>query len=470
MPPDVSHALMLPVINVGRVLALYFLDVKMREISRLTMPTLNLAELLSLSLKGDSVRPKSSLFKKWKTNLGVLACVGFVSGCALSNSSIAEADNLPSRSLGIDDFNYVGAFALPDETFGDSSANWAEGVIEVNGDSLFFVGHSHQNAIAEFKIPPLVNSQSIADLRKAGPPEQVFIKLLDKVSGGNPEALDRIVGLELVNGRLIANAIEYYDAAADNTLTTFAVEDASAMADSAISGFFAINGNARAAGWLSSVPVEWQQALGCTHITGHSSGTPILSRHSVGPSAFCVNLGDVNSQAPRKRIETRELLGFKLSQPLDDDLYNERGGNNLWTHLSHARFGFIVPGTSTYATFGSSGGHRLGIGYKTDRGADGKCHGSCASDPADVYNYYWLWDMQDLLRVKNGRLPGSAVRPYASGIFNVPFQTDKFLNPIVGGSYDSQTGILYLSVRNANNTLGEYANPPIIVGYRINAQ
>ena len=161
----------------------------------------------------------------------VVACFGLAVGCANStavsvdagsSSTSANVDavdhltavsvdtgNLPTRLLGISDFQYAGAFALPDDTYGDSSANFAAGVIEVNGDSLFFVGHDHDDAIAEFVVPPLVNSRSIADLRYAKSPRQAFTKVIEKVSGGNREALDQIVGLELVNGRLIGNAVEY---------------------------------------------------------------------------------------------------------------------------------------------------------------------------------------------------------------------------------------------------------------------
>ena len=397
--------------------------------------------------------------------LGSLS-VALLGVSVLPHSASALAESFPTKLVTISDFAYAGAFALPHQEIGESSANWAEGIIEVDGNSLFFVGHSQKNAVAEFSIPPLVNSQSISDLRYSEP-RQAFTQLFTKVPGGNPEKLDRIVGLEVANGKLIANAIEYYNAAADNKLTTFAVEDASAMGNSQVSGFYSMKGKVRAAGWLSSVPPEWQQPLGCTHVSGNSSGTPIIARHSVGPSAFCVNLGELDNDSKKRKIKTQELLGFSLSRPLQNDLYNEQGNNNLWTHISRARYGFIIPGTSTYATFGSSGGHQSGAGYKLERSNDQQCPGPCSSDPADNYNYYWLWNVQDLLKVKNGKLAADEVKPYEAGIFNVPFQTAEYLNRIGGGSYDAKTGILYLSVLEANNTLGQYANPPVIVGYRI---
>lgn len=409
-----------------------------------------------------------TIVRRHYMSIGVAAWFGLVSGCAFSTSTNVNMANVPSRLVSINDFVYAGAFALPDETYGESSANWAEGVIEVNGSSLFFVGHDHDDAVAEFVVPPLTNSKSIADLRYAEPPRQAFTKLIERVAGGNQEALDQIVGLEVVDGRLVGNAIEYYDAPADNFTSTFVVGNASALANSPIAGFYSLKGRARASGWLSSVPLEWQTALGCSHITGHSSGGPIISRHSVGPSAFCINLGPLAQGVDnKKRVKTTEMLGFTLDHPLEKDLSNRYGDNAIWTDLSQARFGFIVPGTSTYATFGFSGGHQSGVGYKLPREDGSRCDGYCPKAPSDQQNYYWFWDMKDLIRAKNGRLPSSAITPYESGVFNVPFQNGDGLNQIGGASYDERTGRLYLSVLRANNTLGPYSNPPVIVAYQV---
>ncbi|OED38101.1 hypothetical protein AB833_20635 [Chromatiales bacterium (ex Bugula neritina AB1)] len=397
-----------------------------------------------------------------------LVLIAFLfSGCTHSTTNSKETlSELPSRLATISDFLFEGAFALPDSEYGQSSANWAEGVIEVNGSSMFFVGHDHDNAIAEFSIPALRNTTRLTELNYAETPRQAFTRPLDRAIGGNPEQLDQIVGLELYKGRLVGNAIEYYDAPGDNRQSTFVIDDAAAISASPVSGFYSLRGKTRASGWLSSVPPEWRQALGCTHITGHSSGGPIISRHSVGPSAFCINLDQLTTESRKRTVKTSELLGFSLSRPLATDLFNEFRENHLWTHLSEARYGFIIPGTSTYATFGTSGGHKSGVGYKIEHSGE-PCAGYCPADPADNYNYYWFWDARDLLKVKAGRMPASSVRPYASGKFDIPFQSAGKLNAIGGASYDEQSGLLYISVLKANNSLGQYSNPPVIVAYRI---
>jgi len=111
------------------------------------MPNKKLTEALS-TLVGR-VQPKHDKHGGTsRCNLSVVAFVflSYSSGCASTSSALVEAENLPSKLLSINDFNYAGAFVLPDEKFGESDANWAEGVIEAEGDSLFIVGHSHQNA------------------------------------------------------------------------------------------------------------------------------------------------------------------------------------------------------------------------------------------------------------------------------------------------------------------------------------
>lgn len=402
--------------------------------------------------------------------IAMLCLSGIVGSCGgnLPGGIAIDRDyKAPARLISISDLEYAGAFALPDEVYAESSANWAEGVMEVNGSSLFFVGHDQDDAIAEFEIPSLTKTKAIDHLVYADPPKQPFVKVIEKVRNGNTDKLDQIVGLELYQGKLIGNALEYYDAPADNDLTTFVIQDADQISSAEVTGYYSMRGRARAAGWLSQVPLEWQSGLGCTHIAGHSSGGPIIARHSVGPSAFCINLESTLLIDAKRSLKSAELLGFGLDYPLNSDLFNESLQNKLWTHLSQARFGFIVPGTSTYATFGTSGGHQSGVGYKLERPGSNPCDGYCSVDPEDNSNYYWLWDMRDLLKVRQGSLAANWVKPYESGVFEVPFQTDSVLNRIGGASYDEQSGLLYISVLKANNTLGPRSNPPVIVAYKI---
>ncbi len=380
----------------------------------------------------------------------------------------AETAEEPLPLLTIDDFDYVGAFALPADDYGESDLNYSEGPLEFHDGSIFIVGHSHQNAIAQFTVPPLVDSTRIADLNVAVAPTQDFATVLDRPTGGNDQGTNRIAGLEYHDGQLIVNAYEYYDAPADNTDTTLVVRDAGDLGGSAVDGYFSLEGRARAAGWMTGIPGEWQEALGGTHLVGHSSGIPIISRTSVGPSAYAIDADDVlSADLNSPNLATETLLEFSLENRLADDLSNESGANDLWTHLSATEFGFIVPGTRTYVTLGNSGGHDSGVGYKITQDDGNTCGGYCAFEADDNANYYWLWDLDDLVSVRNATMAPHAVRPYASGPWTVPFDTnDRGFNTIGGGTFDEDSGTLYLSIQRANDEVGTYANPPIVVAYQ----
>jgi hypothetical protein len=376
-------------------------------------------------------------------------------------------DKLPLLSA--TDLEYQGALRLPAADFGASSLNFSEGPLVYNpkNDSIFIVGHDHQQAVAEFKLPALKNSTNLADLNMAASPTQSFATVLNRASA-NPQAIDQISGLALFDGpagqELLVHAYEYYDAPADNTHTTLVLRDASDLAGSKVDGFYAFAGAAHAAGWVSPIPAPWQPLLGGTTLSGASSGVPIIGRLSVGPSAFVFDPADViGSSAAPGNVATTAVLDFSLAKPLHDDLSNDTGKNDIWTHLSRATFGFIAPGTRSYVTLGSSGGHKTGVCYKcTPTGASQACGGYCANDSSDYANYYWLWDVNDLVKAKKGELAPSAVRPHAHGEFPTPFSGE-----IGGGSFDPASGLLYLTLQGADTDQGQYANPPVIVAYQI---
>ena len=275
-----------------------------------------------------------------------------------------------------DAFIYEGAFRLPADEFGVSSLNYSEGPIALNPEngSLFIVGHSHHQAIAEFKIPALVQSDRLEDLNRADAPLQPFYGLLDRTA--NNQSLDRIGGMLLLDtsgGKsLMVNAYEYYDAPGDNTHTSLIVEEAAQLGVSAVEGFYTFEGGAgHTSGWMSPIPAIWQPVLGGTHLTGQSSGIPIISRTSVGPSAFSFTPSTLTNAS--QMIETTRLLDFSLNQPLHADLENTSASNKLWTHLSRAVYGVIIPEGRTYLTVGYSGGHESGVCYKCTQNAKNIC-------------------------------------------------------------------------------------------------
>ncbi len=374
--------------------------------------------------------------------------------------------------LHLSDIDYQGAFRLPASSYGSSSLNYSEGPLEYNSinNSIFIAGHAHHQNIAEFGVPKITKSTELEQLQMASAPLQEFSPILDRATGGNPQSIDRIGGMEFVNTssgpQLIINAYEYYDAPGDNSHTTLIARNSNNLAACTIDGYHTFLGGAgHTSGWISPVPQQWQATVGGAYITGQSSGIPIISRTSVGPSAFSFSMGNLTgpTSVPNP-IPTAKLLDFSLNHPLHTDLSNETLTNDIWTHLSRVVYGFIVPGTRTYLTIGQSGGHKSGVCYKCTQNNGNLCGGYCANDAEDYSHYYWLWDVNDMAAVKMGLKNSYDLRPYEYGEFPTPFATNSF----GGGSFDPGSNTLYLTVQKADREQGTYSNPPVVVTFGFN--
>lgn len=394
---------------------------------------------------------------------------------ASSVSFAAEFSVLEKRPLfQIGNLEYVGGFRLPASTLGQSNATYSEGPITLgaNGETMFVVGHARDQAVAEFRIPTLVDTMTVSAMNTASV-VQNFSELLDRPATGNPQNMDRIGGMEYINGQLLVNTYIYYDAGRVGSHTTLVVRNAGNLASSAIGGYHGYDIEAHGTGWISRIPTDWQDVLGGPYITGAASGLPIISRWSVGPSGFAFDPASMLSGASSSTIPTVRLLDFSLEYPLgvgtqnvSDYLYNRDRRNDLWNHMTRAAYGFIVPGTRTYMTIGSNEGMKSGVGYKITQTDGTLCGGYCPVDPSDAANYYWLWDMNDLYRVKNGQIRSHEVMPYAYGSLDeaVPYIRNGF-TPIIGGTFDEARGLLYVSLRRGDANSVSWT--PLIAAFRV---
>ena len=234
-----------------------------------------------------------------------------------------------------------------------------------------------------------------------------------------------------------------------------------------MNGYFELEGAARAAGYMAQIPEQWRKSFGGSYLTGWSSVYSIISRYSVGPSMFVFDPTDIlnmphGSQGP---AATTEYMNFAYGAGhylAPDALQTQEGSASaLWNFLSKAVYGFIVPGTRTFAVFGSSGGVHSGIGYKITQDNGNLCGGYCAYNADDYYNYYWLFDVQEIIDA----VKPYDIQPYAYGALPVPFD-DNGAHRIIGGTFDDGNGILYLSLSGAGQ-VGVCDRPPLIVAFRI---
>jgi hypothetical protein len=198
-----------------------------------------------------------------------------------------------------------------------------------------------------------------------------------------------------------------------------------------------------------------------------SSGWPIIGRLSVGPTAFSFTEGSINSND--FSISSNKLLDFSLNEEerLHVDLSNESLQNDLWTHMSRAVYGIVVPGTSTYLTIGNSAGHTSSVCYKCTQNDGNLCGGYCPPDTADYYNYYWLWNIHDMLKVKDGSINSYDPEPYDYGVLEVPYHTANHFD-FGGATYDPTTNRLFISLLAGDNLsalAGQYSRVPLILVY-----
>jgi len=366
--------------------------------------------------------------------------------------------------LSIDEVQFEGAFRISASDNGNSDMNYSQGPFFYRADknSILIVGHNYQQAIAEYSVPALVKSETLSNLNMAQNPVQAFSSVLSKGGLTDQQEIETIGGMAIIDAgqgpELVINAYEYYDAAATNTNTSLVIKDPDNISGSSAVGYFGFSGRAHAARWLSPIPNEWQNELGGSWITGSSSGDPIIGRWPVGPTALVFNPADVlGKNTYSSSVPTNAILDYSLNNRMGD-VSNLSSSGTMWTHLSRAVYGFIIPGTRTYFTIGTSGGHSSGICYKC-RG----CGGYCSNSSGDNDQYYWLFDMEDLVKAKDGSIAAHDIVPYDYGVFPGAFSNN---SKIGGGSYDPESGILYLTLPGADRDQGTYSNPPIIVAYK----
>lgn len=394
------------------------------------------------------------------------------------------ADGFDLPLLAIGELRWRGAFRVPEGNAGgipgDSFAYCGDPVIAIGSGpgKLLMVGQDlggtkEIRTAAELAIPPLVASEDLAATAIASF-SQPFADLLEGVplipAGWDSDRVASGLFHDPASGRVVVNFTRYYDAGdPPNPYTTIVLPRGDALATSVGKrGFFQMTGGARSSGWISPVPEALRGAIGAGHLFGNSDGFAILSRASIGPSAFAFDLATITGATPPAdgaEIEAEALIDFPYSNPLTPvDALWEPG--QVWTALSSAKFGFIVPGTGTYLALGSSGGHAAGVGYGVPPWDPDGYSGTYPNDPQDVGNHYWAFRVADMLAVRAGLLAPHELRPYAHGDWELPFQGTRHANHLhrVGGAcLDPAAGLLYVSLAFADAT--REARLPLVLAF-----
>ncbi|MFT5356282.1 MAG: hypothetical protein ACI9KE_003505 [Polyangiales bacterium] len=402
---------------------------------------------------------------------------GNVADAGTSDASETDASETDANTalpglVRIDDFIYAGAFRISSSMFGGSNLNYAVGTLGYNPEagSLFIAGHAQHTMVAEFAIPDSLGmSDVVTELPVVASPLQDFVPVLEAVD--NPDGLNRITGLYWKDGDLLVNANSWYDAPGTAEDTTLVIEGGDL--DGTVRGFHQLRGRARAAGFMSPIPEDWQETLGGTELAGWASNYSIISRYSVGPTLFAFNAalpeagGPIDAQIHldypfgERAYLSDNALEYQCTIDGDVTTCTGEGASDLWNHVSKAMYGFIVPGTRTYAIFGSNAGARSGLGYKIIQENDNLCGGPCSRDNTDSDNYYWFYDLDEILAAESPSDP----RPYAYGPWEPPFGP-RGSHKVIGGSFAADRGVLYLALGGAGQ-VGRYDRPPLILAFEV---
>jgi hypothetical protein len=380
--------------------------------------------------------------------------------------SIPTDVNIPLGIQATLDVEYLGAFRALAE--GESSSSFAVGALGFNPDniSIFMAGHDREDAIAEFAIPAELSlEENPADVIEAAVLQE-YVKILNKREYGNET--DRITGILYYNQNLIVNSEIWYNASGNNLDNFQIFSNANDIRTSPFKGMMQLEGGAKTAGYMAKIPQSARELFGGDYLAGWAANYSITSRYSQGPSMNIFTPQEaVDSILPETltiSVDTKMVFPLEEGKEMvvDSSKYKE-DISPIWGPVSQVRYGFIVPDTNIFVAIGSNGGVHSGIGYKITQNDGTLCGGGCTYDKDDNYNYFWLFDINDIANAEN---PWE-ISPISYGKWSHPYDKG-WENKVLGGTYDDESKILYLSINEAA-TIGRYEKVPMIIAYSVKA-
>lgn len=369
---------------------------------------------------------------------------------------------------------YLGAFRVPDGNYGcpndtKCSFHYGGGPIAYNAvnNSLYVVGHRHNQWLAEINVPALVRSNNLGALNTATI-RQNFTDLTHGkignlgVGGAYIENGGQLGGLLLTGNRLLASAYAYYDGSHQAYNTHFTANADWSKNGAEFSGMKRIGvppapQAGYISGYMSKIPGEWQAEFGGSAITGNSN-LSIISRTSLGPAAFVFNPNEVDFTVD---IAASPLVYY----PPDHRTIGDFSTANPYANQTTKITGVVFPEGSRSVLF--FGRHGLNCCYGTGtsdaalvgkpavNGGSGYCY-----DPADDskgthgYPYVhqvWAYDATDMLLVKNGTKKPWDISPYSVWTYELPFQTGG--RNILGAAYDPARQRIFISQDHGEGNL-----------------
>jgi hypothetical protein len=378
---------------------------------------------------------------------------------------ITDPTQLPR--LTFDRLQYAGAFRLPSAANGDTFEYGGSPMAFNDARSSLFIG-SRVGKVAEVTIPEPIASTDLHALPVAeylqGFEEPTEGRIKDVAADGA-----NLSGLLVYRGRLYGTGMIYYDATNAQRVSHFSRPlQLSAKGASPMRPVWQEKRSGYVAGYLALVPPEWQTALGGPAITGQCC-VPIVSRTSVGPSAFAWDPIDVDSKESVNAIPLLYYTGEHAT------LGPWSGSNPTYGATVEVAGVALISGTRTALFVGRNG---LGAHCYGDGTSDKSLHEVTKSgthycyDPvipykgphAYPYRYQmWAYDLGEWAEVRAGRRDPWSVKPYAVWPFELP--TPEPSVRLQGIAYDPAGRRLFIAQRSADKDT--YTARPLIHVYRL---
>jgi hypothetical protein len=385
------------------------------------------------------------------------------------------------KLLSADDLVYQGAFRLPEGDYGSPTFhgfNYGGTAIVFNSEhqSLFIVGHDHDQMVAEISIPSAVNSSDTNALSTA----RVLQPFADICEGNRQKILSenevytgsvKIGGLLVYGDKLLGSLYGYFDGAAAQMLTHFSSsKNVSKTGD--FQGMFKIGALPAGfvSGYMTMIPQPWQRKLGGKALTGNAA-LPVISRTSFGPAVSSFNPDELGSASPVPAIP---LVYYPEKHPTLGGWNSNSKDFNGTTEIK----GVVFPsGSRSVLFFGRHGKGEFCYGEGTgdlalaQKSKDRLIEGKYCYDPAfsskgtHGYPYayqVWAYDANDFLAVlSREKMPWDIV-PYSTWNITLPFAGKNI--SIAGVAYDQLTQRIFLSQSYGNKSM------PVIHVFSVDVQ
>jgi hypothetical protein len=360
---------------------------------------------------------------------------------------ITDPTHLP-RIAAFTDLKYAGAFRLPAGEVNGDSFSFGGGPLAFNAaENTLFVG-ARGGKVAEITIPAPVASAHIDAL----PFAEIVQPFADPAEGRMSEIGGdaNLAGLLVFGGRLYGTGSIYYDANNAQAVSHFSrplrlgTKGAGPMRRVGENGKLGF-----VAGYMATVPPEWQTRLGGPAITGQCC-IPIISRTSWGPAAFAFDPAELGRG---EAVDAAPLLYYDSHHPTLGPYEGSSatfGGTSMVSGLA------LIAGTRTALFVGSNGTGPFCYGNGTGdqslantAGPDGTryCYDPSTSDKSQhayPYRYQmWAYDLNDWASVRAGRKEPWEVKPYDVWPFEFPVLVPQ--TRIAGVAYDPGRRRLFIS-------------------------